>query len=405
MSEFYTYRLKNGIRGVHKQVRSRAAHCALMINAGSRDELPTEHGLAHFVEHALFKGTKRRRAYHINCRLENLGGELNAYTTKEETAVHATFLKSDMSKAAELISDMVFNSTFPERELIKEREVIVDEINTYKDSPMDMIYDTFEDMVFDGSQLGHNILGRKASLNKFTTSRLSAFVERAHTTDQMVFSSIGNITNRQIERIAERYFGDIEPSVREFQREAPTERVKFIFDANKHLHQSHTLIGGRAYSINDPKRLPLSLLINMLGGPSANSMLNVALRERNGLCYNVESTYTPYTDTGIASIYYSCDKERAERCQEIIDKLLLDIKTNSVSERQLSIAKRQFMGQFTISMDSNESNMLGAGKSYMVYNEIDDMEVVFKRVHAVTCKDVQVIANEIFTDNSTLIYK
>ena len=206
MKEFHTYRLPNGIRCIHKQIRSEVAYCALIVNAGARDELADEYGLAHFTEHAIFKGTERRRAYQINCRLENLGGELNAYTTKEETAIHATVLRRDLAKAAELIADIAFRSTFPERELAKEREVVVDEINSYKDSPADMIYDSFEDMLFESSQLGHNILGRKVNLQRYDGDRIRRFISRTHTTDQMVFATMGGISDSRAEQIAHRYF-------------------------------------------------------------------------------------------------------------------------------------------------------------------------------------------------------
>ena len=217
MKEFETYTLPNGIKGIHRRVKSSIAHCALVVNSGTRDELKTEYGLAHFTEHAIFKGTTHRKAYQVNCRLENLGGELNAYTTKEDTTIHATTLKSDFSKAAELIADVAFNSTFPERELKKEREVIVDEINTYKDSPADMIFDTFEDMIFAGSELGHNILGTKAALMRHDGDAIRRFIERTHTTDQMVFSTIGNLSLKAVQSVAERYFGQKEATKRGFQ--------------------------------------------------------------------------------------------------------------------------------------------------------------------------------------------
>lgn len=266
MKEFHTYRLPNGIRGIHRQVRGNVAHCALVVGAGTRDELKSEHGLAHFAEHAFFKGTERRRAYQVNCRLENLGGELNAYTTKEETTLHATVLRGDFAKAAELIADVAFRSTFPERELEREREVILDEINTYKDSPADRIYDDFEDMLFEGSALGHNILGTKAALARYRSEHIHAFVRRTHTTDQMVFSSIGNITPQRIEAIAARHFADMPATVRAFERTAPAPVAPFERSVARHTHQSHCIVGARAYGILDPKRLPLALLVNILGG-------------------------------------------------------------------------------------------------------------------------------------------
>ncbi len=405
MEKLYTYQLSNGIRGIHRAVRSDVAYCALIINAGTRDELADEFGLAHFTEHALFKGTEHRRAYHINCRLENLGGELNAYTTKEETTIHATVLKRDIAKAAELISDIAFHSTFPEKELTREREVVADEINSYKDSPADMIYDTFEDMIFEGSQLGHNILGRKAALKHYTTERIHRFVDRTHTTDQMVFASVGNISERRIREIAERYFATAPASARSFKRIEPAPIDRFEKSISKHLHQAHCIIGGRAYSLNDERRLPLALLINTLGGPCANSLLNIAVRERNGLTYNIEANYTPYTDTGAASIYFSSDRDKIDRCRELVAEQIEELCKNSLSARQLAIAKKQYMGQVAIAMESREAYMLGTGKSYLIYNEVEPIEKVYARVEAITREQIADITNEIFGQTSTLIYK
>ena len=245
MREFDTYELGNGIRGIHRQVRSGVAHCALVVNAGSRDERKGEYGIAHLAEHALFKGTQSRKAYQVNCRLENLGGELNAYTTKEDTTLHATVLRHDFSRAVELIGDVIFRSTFPERELRKEREVIADEINSYKDSPSERIYDDFEDMIFRGSELGHNILGSKATIARLSTPEIRSFVGRTYTTDQMVFSSIGNFSVNTARSVAERYLGCFEPSSRGYKRVAPCEYEPFVLSQQRHTHQSHGIVGTR----------------------------------------------------------------------------------------------------------------------------------------------------------------
>ncbi len=403
--EFYTYRLPNGIKGIHRRVRSSITHCALVINAGTRDELRSEYGLAHFAEHAFFKGTERRKAYQVNCRLENLGGELNAYTTKEDTTIHATTLRTDFRKAVELIADIAFHSTFPERELAKEREVIIDEINTYKDSPSDMLFDTFEDMLFEGSELGHNILGTKLSLSKHNGDAIRRFIARTHTTDQMVFSSVGNLSVEAVERVATAYLGGYAPTTRTFLRQSPAVTPHFDKTITKHTHQTHCIVGGRAYDIHDDKRLPLSLLINILGGPSANSRLNIALREKNGLSYNNEAIYTPYSDCGYVAIYFSCDHHNTDLCREIIAKELLSLRTTTLSPRQLSMTKRQFLAQMAISMENNEGYMLGAGKSLLVHDEIDTLQEVYRKVSAVTAEQIREVAEEIFTDTSTLIYQ
>ena len=405
MAEFETYRLPNGIKGIHRIVRSSVTHCALVVNAGTRDEHKDEYGLAHFAEHAIFKGTKRRKAYQINCRLENRGGELNAYTTKEDTTIHATTLRSDFAKAVELVADVAFNSTFPERELAKEREVIVDEINTYKDSPADMIFDTFEDSIFAGSELGHNILGTKAALMRHTSQSIKQFVARTHTTDQMVFSSIGNMSVKSVQNIAAKYLAEQQATVRAFKRSAPVAVEPFERVVNKHTHQTHCIVGARAYDINDDKRLPLSLLINILGGPSANSRLNTVLREKNGLSYNTEAIYTPYNDCGMVAIYFSSDHHNADLCRELIDKELRSLRTTPPSARRLAMIKRQFLAQMAISMENNEGYMLGAGKSYLVHDEIDTLEEVYRKVSAVTAEQIMEVAEEIFAHTSTLIYQ
>lgn len=404
MREFETYILPNGIRGIHRQVRSSVTHCALVVNAGSRDELKGEYGIAHLTEHALFKGTERRRAYQVNCRLENLGGELNAYTTKEDTTLHATVMRHDFSRAVELIGDVIFRSTFPERELKKEREVIADEINSYKDSPSERIYDDFEDLIFKNSELGHNILGSKSTIARLSTDELRSFVGRTYTTDQMVFSSIGNFSVRTAQSFAERYLGGFTPTKREYQRTSPLAYEPFALSQLRHTHQAHGIIGTRGYSISDERRLPLALLVNILGGPSANSLLNIELRERRGLSYNVEATYTPYSDCGIVGIYFSSDHCNAEECIALIEREVEALRHSPITARRLSIAKRQFVAQMAVAMESNEGYMLGAGKSYLLYKDIDTLEEAYKKVMAITAEQIMEVACDSLGSLSRLIY-
>lgn len=403
--EFDTYTLSNGIRCIHKRVKSAVVHCAMTVNTGSRDELTGEFGMAHFVEHTLFKGTRRRKAWQVNCRLENMGGELNAYTTKEETVVHATTLRGDYAKAVELIADIVFNSTFPEREIEKEKNVIFDEINLYKDSPSDRIYDEFEDMIFSGSSLGHNILGSKAMLRKMHGDDIRSFMARTYTTDQMVFSIIGNISDKAFRNVADRYFGSVPKSCRNFRRSISPPPAAFTHSIGRNTHQIHCIMGGRAYALNDERRVPLMLLVNMLGGPSANSLLNVLLREKNALSYSVEASYTPFTDSGIASVYFSCEKENAERSTSLIRSLLDDIASHCLSPRRLSVAKRQFLGQLAISAENNESYMLGAAKSCLVFGEIDNFQTAREKIAAIDAESIRLVAEETFTGLSSLIYR
>lgn len=407
MEEFTTYTLPNGIRGIHRQVKGAAvAHCALVIGAGTRDEAADEFGLAHLTEHALFKGTEKRKAWQVNCRLENLGGELNAFTTKEDTTVHTTVLKGDFGKAVELVADIVFHSTFPDRELEREKEVIVDEINTYKDAPAELIYDTFEDLVFEGSELGHNILGRKSSLMRYTGDSVRRFVGRTYTTDQMVFSSIGSFSARTAENYARRYLGDIKPTTRSYTRQqtvpliAPFERI-----VTRHTHQSHCILGGRAYELQEEKRLPLSLLINRLGGPCANSILNVEVREKHGLTYNIEANYTPYSDAGVVAIYFSSDHHHTDDCLELIHRQIEQLRKTPFSARQMAMAKRQFIAQMAISCENKENYILGAGKAILSHGEMDTMEEAYRKIQALTARDLQEVAEETFQHLSILRFK
>ena len=407
MEEFTTYTLPNGIRGIHRQVKGAAvAHCALIVGAGTRDEAAHEFGLAHLTEHALFKGTEKRKAWQVNCRLENLGGELNAFTTKEDTTVHATVLKGDFGKAVELIADVVFRSTFPDRELEREKEVIIDEINTYKDAPAELIYDTFEDLVFEGSELGHNILGRKASLMRYTGDSVRQFVRRTYTTDQMVFSSIGSFSAKTAGAYARRYLGDFTANSRSNERRA-TLPLQTPFDRTiiRHTPQTHCILGARAYDLQDEKRLPLSLLINRLGGPCANSILNVEVREKHGLTYNIEANYTPYSDAGVVAIYFSSDHHHTDDCLELIHKELQQLRTTPFTARQLAMAKRQFIAQMAISCENKENYILGAGKAILSHGEMDTMEEAYRKIQALTAHQLQEVAEEVFCNLSKLTFK
>lgn len=405
MEEFHIYELSNGIRCVHRQTKSGVARCALMINAGSRDERKGEEGIAHFTEHGFFKGTEHRKAYQVNCRLENLGGELNAYTTKEDTTIHATILRGDFTKAVELIADVAFHSTFPDKELDKEREVILDEINTYRDSPNDDIYDSFEDLIFAGSELGHNILGTPRSLKGIDSAAIHRFRARTHTTDRMVFSSIGNISLARIKDIAERYFGCYAPTKREYERIAPVVVAPFEKVLNKRTHQAHCIIGARAYNLRDKRRLPYALLTNILGGPCANSRLNISVRERNGLTYNIGAAYSSLSDCGLASIYFSSDHENSDRCREIITDEIKKLQTTTLTARQLSMAKRQFIAQLSIINEGAEGYMLGVGKSLLAYGEIDTLEESYRKINAVTASEILEVANDVWANPSVLLYK
>ncbi len=405
MTEFHIFTLPNGIRCVLKRVRSAVTYCALSINTGSRDEQPGEHGVAHLCEHALFKGTARRRAHHINSRLENLGGELNAYTTKEETVIHTTSLKADFSKSAELIADIAFCSTFPAAEIEKEKQVILDEINSYKDSPAESIFDDFEELIFAGSQLGHNILGTKKEVKTLNRNKVESFVQRTYNTDRMVFSAIGNLSEAQFRRVAERWFGPVPASPGTSTRTAPEKVAPFDKRMAKPNHQAHCLLGTYAPGLCDPDRIPFALLANILGGPAANSLLNSSLREKSGLTYNVEAGYVPFADTGLATVYFGCEKENTAQCLELIRKEIHKLQTSPFTDRRLSLFKKQLLGQMAVSMEGNEGYMLGAAKSLLVFNRIEPIEETYARVQAIKPAEITDLANRVLTRFSSLTYE
>lgn len=399
--------LKNGIRLVHQQVISPVAHFGVILNTGSRDEEKDEQGIAHFIEHVIFKGTKKRKAYHILSRIEDVGGELNAYTTKEETAVYATLLNEDYERSMELISDIVANSTFPEREMEKEKEVVIEEINSYKDSPSELIFDEFEEVLFDGHPIARNILGTPENVRKFSRKNIFDFIARNYHTDQMVLSSVGSLPFERIVRLAEKYFGDIPEKRRTVQREGFYNYQASRRIVQKDTFQSHCIIGNIAYDHQHPRRIGMALLNNILGGQSMNSRLNLALRERNGLAYNIESSYTAYSDTGEFIIYFGTDKENLDRAISLIEKELQQLKSKELGLQQLSKAKKQLIGQLSISSENREELMLSIGKSYLLYDRVDSMEQVYQKINQLTSREILEISNEIFAPSLTsiLIYK
>lgn len=402
--EFTTYTLPNGIRGIHRRIKGNVTHCALLVNAGSRDELKNQFGLAHFTEHALFKGTEHRKAYQVNCRLENLGGELNAFTTKEDTTIHATTLRSDFSKAVELIADVAFHSTFPTGNWKREGDHL--RRNQYLQGLSgrhDLRYvrrDAFR-------RVGAGTQYFRPEIEPGTLQRrVDPGVRRTHAHHRPDgFSSIGNLSAKSVETTVARYLNDIKSSARDFSRRQPAAVEPFSRIVTKHTHQTHCIIGARAQGINDAERLPLALLVNLLGGPSANSLLNVLVREKNGLSYNIEASYTPYSDSGIVAIYFSCDHDNTDHCIELIEGELGRLQTTPLSARRLSMAKKQFIAQLAISMESNEGYMLGAGKSFLAHREVDTMEEVYRKIQALTAEDLTAVASSVFSSPSRLIYK
>lgn len=411
--EFDIFTLPNGIRCIHRRpgaAAGRVAHIALTVGAGTRDEKADQHGVAHLVEHLLFKGTERRSAYRVNSLLENSGGELNAFTTKEETVIHAALLRSELAKGVDLLSDMAFHSRFDARELDKEREVIIDEINSYKDSPAELIFDEFEELLFAGSPLGRNILGTPRNLKRATRDQLVDYVEGHYRPDRVVFSASAQLSHRRFREVCERYLGALSVPVgrREASRRTPPER-QARFDVVKHrnTYQTHCVIGGYGYDLQEGKRMLLAFLINLLGGPFAGSRLNMQLRERYGLTYNVEGGYVPYGDSGVYTIYLGCDRDNLDRSVALVRRELQRLREEKLTTVQLARAKRQFMGQLLLSSENTENLMLGIAKSILVYNTFDSTAEIAAKIGAITADELQEAANEIFIEANqySLIYK
>lgn len=406
-----THTLPNGLRIIHAPSPTRVAYGGFAIKAGTRHEPLHRQGMAHFVEHMLFKGTTHRRAWHILNRMEHVGGDLNAYTNKEEMVVYAAFLCEHLERATELLSDIVFNSTFPQHEMDKEVEVIIDEIQSYEDSPQELIFDDFEEMLFPGHPLGRNILGKPEQLRTYCTADALDFTAQHYRPDNMVFFIKGNLDFKRVIRLVEKYAGKVQPTPESATREQvaiplPPYKPKLI-TLDKETHQAHVLIGGRAYDAHNGKRTALYLLNNLLGGPGMNSRLNVALRERRGLVYTVESNLTAYTDTGVWCIYFGCDHKDVERCRELVTRELKTLCDKPLTAAQLAAAKKQLIGQIGVACDNFENRALDMGKAFLHYGQYEKQESLFNRIESLTPLLLQEVANEMFAEESlsTLIYR
>lgn len=400
MNIYQSYTLKNGLRIVHLPLDSHVSYCGFIVNAGTRDEQAYEFGMAHFVEHMLFKGTGKRRSHHIINRMEAVGGEINAYTNKEETVIYSICLEEYFERAFELLTDLTFHSTFPQQEIEKEIDVILDEINSYEDSPSDLIYDEFENQIFKNSQLGHNILGEPDLLPKFNSEMAQQFTRKHYHPENMVFFSTGKTDFRKIIRLSEKYLSDLTSNSDNSERKAPSTTTSEKLLLEKDTSQSHVLIGGQCYNMHNPKRNTLHLLNNILGGPGMNSRLNISLREKRGYVYNVESSTTLYSDTGLFAIYFGCDKRNTEKCLKLIQKELDLLKNTSLTTSQLSAAKKQLSGQVAVSSDNHENLALALGKSFLNYNHFNSIEETIKKIDQITSSEILEAANEIFSDQN-----
>ena len=399
--------LSNGLRIIHEPSLSKVAYCGFAVDAGTRDELENEQGMAHFVEHLIFKGTKKRKAWHILNRMENVGGDLNAYTNKEETVIYSAFLTEHFGRAFELLTDIVFHSTFPQREIEKETEVIIDEIQSYEDNPSELIFDDFEDLIFREHPLGRNILGNPEQLKKFRSEDAAAFTSRFYHPGNMVFFVLGNMDFRQVVRWAEKLLAGIPAVAVDNRRTPPPLYVPKTQILHKDTHQAHVMIGARAYSARDPRHLSLYLLNNILGGPGMNSRLNLSLREKHGLVYTVESVMTTYTDTGLWSVYFGCDPHDVARCRRLVLKELRRLAEAPLASHALEAAKRQIKGQIGISYDSFENVALAMGKTFLHYDRARDLNRLYQKIDGLTAEGLHAVAQELFRpENLTfLIYQ
>ena len=399
--------LDNGIRLVHYRVPGLVAHCGLIINSGSRDETVSQHGIAHFIEHMLFKGTKKRKAYHILSRLEDVGGELNAYTTKEETAIHASFLKEDYARAIELISDITFNSVFPAKEIEKEKDVVIEEINSYLDNPSELIFDDFEELIFSNQPIGRNILGTPESVKSFSQKMIFDFISDNYKTNQMVFCSVGNIPDETILKLFKANFEKIATEKQPDKISRSWLYKPASVTKKMDTYQNHCIMGNIAYDLKDKRRMGMFLLNNILGGQGLNSRLNLSLREKHGFAYNVESSYSPYCDTGIFSVYFGTDSQYLNKSISIALSELGKLRTSKLGTIQLSKAKSQIKGYLARGYENHESLMLSLGKSLLIFNKIDSIEDLCRKIDAVTASELLETANDIFEPSklSTLIYK
>jgi len=395
--------MPNGIRLAHLQVNSMAAHFGFMVHTGSRDEKERENGMAHFIEHVIFKGTRKRKSFHILSRLEDVGGELNAYTTKEETCIHASFLKQDYNRAVELIHDICFNSVFPPKELEREKSVIIDEIMSYLDTPSELIFDEFEEQVYNHHAIGRSILGEEKRIMTFTRDDVYNFIRHNYATDEMVLSSVGDISFNHYKKMCEKYFGQVEPRSRLRKRSRPNSYEPLHLTRDKNTFQSHCIVGNIAYDAHSEKRIPLALLNNLLGGPGMNSRLNMSLREKSGYSYNVESHYTTYSDTGIFQVYFGGDKDKFEKSLKLLYREFKKVRDEKLGTLQLSKAKKQLMGQVAIASESNEHLMLSIAKSILMYNRFDTLEEIRRKIEAITTSQIMEVANEILDQNKLSI--
>lgn len=394
------FKLNNGLKLIGEQTNSDVAHIGVLILSGTRDERPQESGIAHLIEHCIFKGTKKRKAHHISNRIDNVGGELNAYTTKEKTVVYCSLPVKEINRGFELLSDIVFNATFPEKEIKKEKLVVIDEIQSYKDNPYELVYDHFEERLFQGHALGKPILGTEKSITAISGKQIQAFSNTHYQPNKMVVSVVSGLKETYLRRYINKYFS-LENTQQKvlFERKPPPETNPFNESFRMNYHQAHCIIGTTAFSLFHPLKNAFALLNNILGGPALNSRLNLNIREKHGYTYNIESQYTPYTDSGVFSIYLSTERKYINKSIDLVQKELNKLKTKPLSKTQLDKAKKQLKGQLTLAKENHTALMLSKGKSVLFNLPVLTLPELFKQIDAISAQDILTAANIVFDDS------
>jgi predicted Zn-dependent peptidase len=398
--EYNVHTLKNGIRILHVPSTSPISHSCIIINSGSRDEEESQSGLAHFIEHLIFKRTKKRTTNQILNRLESVGADLNAYTTKEYTCIHASFLNPFLDRTLELFQDIVFHSTFPEEEMDKEKGVILDEIASYQDQPEEAIYDDFEDLIFSNHPMGRNILGSAASVENLQKADILKFIADNYHTDKIVVAVIGNYSFQQVIKVGVKHYSEISENLHQEKRIIPEETKVFHNSQTKPIAQAHVVMGCQAYSLHNPYKTGLLLLNNHFGGTGMSSILNLQIREKHGIAYTIESGYSPLTDTGIFTLYFGTDIEKVDKALSLVNKEFKKLRENPLSEVQLQKAKNKFIGQIALGEENRIGLIISMAKSLLEYDRIDDLETVFKKIQSVTVAEAKQIASEIMDERN-----
>lgn len=402
-NDFSVTTLSNGLRLVSRRRQGLVSYIGVVVNAGSRDEDPRHEGLAHFVEHTIFKGTDKRRAWQISSRMETVGGELNAYTSKEETMVYTNAPAGNEDRALELLADLITSSRFPSSEIDKEREVIVEEIYSYLDSPSERVYDEYEELAYKGSGLSHNILGTPESVHEIESSDCRNFLDKFYVPSNMVIYCVTPLSDNEILKKAEKYFSGLADIPADHNRVTPPPMTHFDVHRDNGTHQANSIMGVRTFSRNDDRRFPLFLLNNYLAGPCMNSLLNRELREKRGYVYAVDSNVSLLSDTGLLTIYFGCDPKNVARCRKLIEKEVNRLCSHTLSASSFEKIKRQYCGQLLSSTDNIENRAMSLGKSMLYYNRVHDIRTTIERVMQVKAEDMRSVAESIFSQGlSTL---